>query len=102
MRWRELTYEVNSPNIKEFHLKNPTLRHLMPLKNIPHLMVSIICKHRVPCILEKSGSIKARLKNFGNCLVWTKVFSICGTMAIMKDTRDLMFWETPLIDTISI
>ena len=77
VRRRKWSHKVNSPNVQKFYLKNPTLRHLMPLGDISHSLASITSKLIFPYILEESGPVKAYLKNFGNCLILTEVSPIC-------------------------
>jgi len=57
-------------------MKNPTLRHLIPPRNISRPLTSVTVHDKLPCILEESAPVEAHLKNFGNGLVWTKVSTI--------------------------
>ena len=73
----------------------------MPRENIPHSLALIPYKHKFPYILEESGPIEACLKDLGNSLVQTKVSIISQSMAMVKETMDLIFQQTSLIYTIS-
>lgn len=47
---RKGSHEVNPPYIKQLHLMNATLRHLISLGNVPHSLASITSHDKFSCM----------------------------------------------------
>jgi len=69
VRTREWTHEVNPPYIKKFYFKNPTLRHLIRLENVPRPLTSIARHDKPSCILKEYGPVETCLMYFSSGLV---------------------------------
>jgi len=80
---RKGSHEVNPPFVKQLHLKNATLRHLMLLRNVPHYLASITIHDKVPFIFEESGPTESYLEYLYNSLVQAKVSIISREMIMV-------------------
>jgi len=73
---RKRTHEVNLPNIKQLYFNYATLRHLMPLGDVPYSLTSITSHDKFPCILEEHRLLEASLEYFRNRFIWSKMVAI--------------------------
>ena len=73
MKW---SHKVNFPNVKKFYLKDPTLKHLMPLGNVRRPLASIITHNESSNIFKESGPIETSLKHLSYSLVRSKMSTI--------------------------
>ena len=73
---RKWFHKVNSPNVERFYLKDPTLRDLMPLENVPSPLASITTHNESSDIFKESGPIETNLKDLNYSLVRSQMFII--------------------------
>ena len=73
---RKGSHEVNPLYVKQFHLKNATLRHLVPLGKFSHSLTSITSHEKFFGTFEESGPIETYMEYLYNSLVRSKASTI--------------------------
>ena len=73
---RKRTHKVDPPYIKQLYFEYATLRHFMPLGNVPFLLTYITSYDKFPSVFKERRPIEACLEYFRNRFIWSKVATI--------------------------